>query len=461
VALRELSDRLVTLRRAVRSAQWNAVLAASLDAVGAAHAHLPAIADLEAEAAETLVYHSERAEAFATAFAVLAERDDRVEVVAKLRAQLTGADPGLAQRLEVVLARIEAGERTFPSLATTAIDTMVPTGAPADLAIAAASRGLRGLAHHAFNTVTIPPPDLGTALEVLEEFEGVVTHRESLLRDAQTRLFDAIKAGSPGAVVANEAQELAATVEQFAAGFAAAQARVAAVASALRDAGRGTDAEKAGMRLAAAGLLLREAFASHAAAVALGVELRRFRPSSNAQRVLDIDQGMVFDAALPSGRRTELAHLSTVADGTLVQIRGFATGFEQRRSADGKLLSQVTLLDPSSGSSAAAVGVFIHLPHAGVTEGAYVVVHGFARTSSPLLAGGAGVEIDVLPLVELAKRSWRLRLLELGALWAETWRNGLHIHWSLGPHSAADDDSPAANRGAAELVFTPFARERS
>ncbi len=68
--------------------------------------------------------------------------------------------------------------------------------------------------------------------------------------------------------------------------------------------------------------------------------------------------------------------------------------------------------------------------------------------------------IDVLPLVELAKRSWRMRLSELGALWAETWRNGLHVHWSLGTHGAADDESPAANRGAAELVFTPFARDR-
>jgi hypothetical protein len=37
---------------------------------------------------------------------------------------------------------------------------------------------------------------------------------------------------------------------------------------------------------------------------------------------------------------------------------------------------------------------------------------------------------------------------------------GLHVHWSLGPHGAADDESPAANRGAAELVFTPFARDR-
>ena len=344
VAMRELSDRLVTLRRAVRSAEWNAVFAASLDALGAARAHLPAIANLEAEAAETLAFHVERAEAFTTAFQALAERADRVEVVANLRAQLTAADPGLAQRLDVVLTRIEAGERTFPSVAP-AIDTMVPTQAPADLAIAAASRGLRGLAHHAFNTVADPPPDIGTALAMLEEFEGLLTHRESLLRDAQTRLFDVIKAGRPGDVVADEAQQLAATVEQFVAGFAAAQARVAPVAGALRDAGRGTDAEKVGMRLAMAGLLGREAFASHAAALALVFELRKFRQSPNARRVLDMDEDVVFDRALPSGTRTEMARLSSVPEGTLVQIRGFATAFVQRRSADGKLLSQVTLLE--------------------------------------------------------------------------------------------------------------------
>ncbi len=208
-------------------------------------------------------------------------------------------------------------------------------------------------------------------------------------------------------------------------------------------------------------MLTREAFSSHAAALALVSELRKFRPEALARAVLDVASDVEFDRPLPSGKRTELSHLANTPDDTLVQIRGFATDFHQRRSSDGKLVSTVKLVDPSSGASATAAGVFIHLPHAGVTEGAYVHVHGLARKSSKLLDGAAGVEIDVLPLVKLAEHSWRMRLLQLGAPWAETWRNGLHLYWSLGPHAAAEDDSPAANRGAAELVFTPFARNRS
>lgn len=462
LAMQQLSDHLVTLRRAVRGADWDAVLAASLDALGAGHAHSLALTDRESDSAATLTFYSERAEAYAGAFRILAEREDRAEIVASARAQLAVTNPDLAQRLSGVLDRIEAGDGTFPSLPTAGVETMelAPTGTPSDLAIAAASRGLRGLAHHAFNTGNDAVPDLDTALTVLDQFDALMATRKSSLQSGQSRLFDAIKAKQPSEIVADEAQRLSAIVEQFVVGFAASQARMARLAGALRETGRGGDAERVGAKLAAAGLLTREAFSTHAGALALGFELRKFRPSSSAQRVLALESGVNFDRALPSGTRTELGDLASIPDGTLVQIRGFATDFEQRRSADGKLLSSVTLLDPSSGESATAVGVFIHLPHAGVTKGAYVHVHGFTQTSSVLLEGGPGVEIDVLPLVQLAQRSWRLRLLQLGARWAETWRNGLHIQWSLGDHSAADDDSPAANRGAAELVFTPFARDK-
>ncbi len=188
------SDRLVTLRLAVRAADWDAVLAASLDALGAGRAHLLLLADLEAEGAATLGFQVERAEAFATAFRELAARDDRAAIVANARAQLSATDPALAQRLSGVLDRIEAGDTSSPN--GTGVDTIAlsPTEIPSDPAIAAMSRGLRGLAHHAFNTVTGPLPDLSTALATLEEFTILLNNRESLLREAQTRLFDVIKA---------------------------------------------------------------------------------------------------------------------------------------------------------------------------------------------------------------------------------------------------------------------------
>ncbi len=370
VALRQLSDRLVTLRRAVRAAEWDAVLRPRWTrwAQGVRICYYSPISRPRARRRSGSTWSALRPSPRHSG--KLAARDDRAAIVANARAQLTATDPALAQRLSGVLDRIEAGETSFPSVSTAGVDTIAlsPTEVPSDLAIAAISRGLRGLAHHAFNTVTGPLSDLGTALAISEEFTILLDHRESLLREAQTRLFDAVKADRSREVLAGEAQQPGATVEHFVIGFAAAEARLARVAGALRDAGRGTDAENVGAQMAAAGLFGREAFASHAAAVALGFELRKFRPSAIGRRVLDLDEGVVFDGTLPSGPRTALADLSSTPDGTLVQIRGFATAFKQRRSADGKLLSELTLLDPSSGSSATAVGVFIHFPHAGVTE---------------------------------------------------------------------------------------------
>jgi hypothetical protein len=463
LAVEELSDRLVLLRRAVRAADWDAVLDASLAAIGSGHAQSLRIAALDSETAATLAYYAERAGAFTAAFQALSRREDRAQIVAGARTQLTAADPALAQRLEDVLSRIEAGATDFPSVSLAEIETLepAPTRLPTDLAIAALSRGHRGLAYRAYNTVTSAAPDPGTAETVLDAFSAVVASRRSLLRGAQTRLFEAIKAARPADVIAVEAHALAATVELFITSFVAEQARVAPLAVALLDVGRGSDAERVGSRLAEAGLLTREAFVSHAAALALGFEMRRFRPSRLAEQVLAPEPGVEFERPLPSAPRTELSALPGTADGMMVQIRGFATAFEQRRSADGKLLSAVTLVDPSSGASAEAVAVFVHLPHAGVTEGAYLQLHGAVRASSPLLEGRPGVEIDVLALAELAERSWLVRLLRLGEPWAEVWRNGAHVQWSLGAHSADDDESPAANRGAAELVFTPFARNRS
>ena len=62
LATRDLADRLVTLRRAVRAAKWNKVLDVSLEAVGAGHAHALALADLDAHGAANIAWTVERAQ---------------------------------------------------------------------------------------------------------------------------------------------------------------------------------------------------------------------------------------------------------------------------------------------------------------------------------------------------------------------------------------------------------------
>lgn len=240
-------------------------------------------------------------------------------------------------------------------------------------------------------------------------------------------------------------------------GGVAAQSRAFAVAVALREAGRGGDAERLGAALLLAARTTREAFAAHAAARAVAAEAGSSTPSALVASVLEV--GVAHVRSLPRGLATDVAHLPGVADGTLVRVRGFATAVTHRREADGKLVGEVTLLDPSSGAEVRVVVVFVHLANAGLTLGSYVEAHGVLQHTAALLGGTRGVMVDVMPLVELARTSWRLRLQALGARWTPVWRNSHHLAWSWGAHVAAPDDAATADRGAAELVFTPFVRE--
>ncbi len=107
------------------------------------------------------------------------------------------------------------------------------------------------------------------AVQAFNENEAVMA-----LRDGSVKLKLIGWHTSPDDFTVTRGAEQQAGTAQLVIGFAAAQARLARVAGALRDAGRGTDAENVGAQMAAAGLFGREAFASHAAAVALGFELR-------------------------------------------------------------------------------------------------------------------------------------------------------------------------------------------
>ena len=279
-------------------------------------------------------------------------------------------------------------------------------------------------------------------------------------RDGQTQLFRAVSRGEPAAALASQALVLAEAIEGAMPGFFSALARTTHNLNLLHQSGRDADTSRLGARLAEAGLFTREAFATHAACHALRFDLVTRHRGPAAAAVLDVEPGLKFDVALPAGVRTAIRSLVRVAEGRFVRIGGLATAFQQRRTADGKLLGTVSITDPASGATAQAVGLFAHFPHAGLTSGAYVLVNGNMRKSSALLQGQPGVEIDLLPLAQMAKASWRMRLLRLGSTWSETWRNGLNIAWSIGPHRRLPGDAADALFGAGELVFTPFVRDQ-
>ena len=102
--------------------------------------------------------------------------------------------------------------------------------------------------------------------------------------------------------------------------------------------------------------------------------------------------------------------------------------------------------------------MFLHPPHVGVTRNSYVTVHGTFRNSSARLGGDPGVETDTLAPTALSEQSWQARLWFAAGPWIDVWRSNLNLTWSLGTHTAGPDDSDEPTRGAAELIFAPFAR---
>ncbi len=462
-AFLRVSNALVEHRRSVRSAEWPKVLENSASLLGTGYAYLGLLtreAGSEAQRSRAFVAAGEQLNRI---FDAIAKSDSRDQFVADTRETLSANDPDLLNRVDDALGKLEQGETLFLQINNSINNgsngnSGTVAGPPADLAIAALSRGLQGLAHYYFN-VCFDTFDPRSSIEHVDRvqatFSDLLGSTRAILRSAQSHLFYSAL-NDPNGII-DSSFRLARVVEENLPPFVAAQARFLRVAHALREAGKGRASEEAGALLASAGLLSREAFASQAAAYRLTFETGSAQ-SSRGTPLLDRVGSVAFDTEIPDGRNTELSRLGGMDDGTFVEISGFADSFQQARGPDGKLISQVELTDPSSGAKAKAAAVFVHLPHTGVTEGASINVNGVYRSSSDLLGGESGVECDVLSLSELASKSWRIQLLLYASPWIEVWRNGLNISWSIGPHDFAEDDSEEAKRGAAELVFAPFVR---
>lgn len=465
-AVLNISNALVNHRRVVRSAEWEPVLEASASILGLGYTYLGILRHSASASTHSNQAFANVGDTFRKVFAAIARDDAREQVVSETRARLSQEDPELLSRIENILQQIELGNARFPQIGerisnVRSANADAAIRSAASLAVAALSRGLQGLMHYYFN-VSFSSFDPASSIDNLDRvqiaFSQILEKNQSVLLSAQRQLYASVVNDVDTNVVIESAYRLVRLVEDITPSFAAAQARFLRIAHGLRDAGKGGASEKAGALLASAGFLFREAIASHAAANALIFEVDGTR-SSQVEQLLTKANDVAFDTDIPDGKNTELSKLDAVDDGTFVEVSGFAQSFQQQRSSDGKLISRVEILDPSSGAKASASAVFVHLPHAGVTEGAFLNMSGVYRSSSDLLGGEAGIEIDVLSLADLAARSWRIQLLRYAEPWFEVWRNQLNLYWSIGPHAFAEDDSEEANRGAAELVFTKFARE--
>lgn len=463
---RDISNALVNHRRVVRSAEWAPVLEASASVLGLGYAYLGILRHHALSYSHSNQAYVNIGDTFLKVFAALARSNERERIVSETRERLSQDDPELLSRIEDILENIELGKTRFPRIKDKIsnmhkANSCVAVRSAASLAIAALSHGLQGIMHYYFN-VSFSSFDPASSIDNLDHiqrtFSQILENNQSALISAQRQLYASVLNDAHTNVVIESAYSLVHLVEDIMPSFAAAQARFLRVVHNLRDAGKGGASEKAGALLASAGFLSREAIASHAAANALTLEVGATR-SSRAKHLLTSVNDIAFDTDIPIGKNTEISKLDGTDDGSYVEVSGFGQSFQQGRSPDGKLISRVEILDPSSGAKTSAAAVFVHLPHIGVTEGAFLNMSGTYHSSSDLLGGEAGIEIDVLSLADLAKKSWRIQLLRYAEPWFEAWRNQLNLYWSIGPHAFAKDDSEEANRGAAELVFAPFARE--
>ncbi|MDC0663551.1 hypothetical protein [Marinobacter sp. SS21] len=228
----------------------------------------------------------------------------------------------------------------------------------------------------------------------------------------------------------------------------------------LRRLGKGEQSEQVGKTAAEAGLLLREALASIAAAKRIAAHLIGLYQDDDVLELLNAAGTRPFDdSSLPNGRNTPIHNLGDNDDGDFVEVRGYVQSISTGRlGSDAKLISRARLKDPSSGASTMVAGLFVHFRHLGISGGSYLIANGIFRSASNLVGNEAAVELDRLSLSELAGSRWRIGFLRLSDPWFQQWRNGANMSWSWGVHRPLAKTEGVGPEGASEPIFTPFLR---
>ena len=333
-------------------------------------------------------------------------------------------------------------------------------------AVAARLRGLLSLYHAEFNRQFAFASEEGEGLlDGADVVAAAFTLHSDRLRSELSRHLQTIQAdlvaASPAVTPPPSLDLLQVSLERELPLMARRQAVASVVVKVLRGAGQGQKAEKLGRLAAETGLVVREALASYAAAAYVSLSLRSAAPDEAVEGLVANAGSIDFERTVPNGVDTELAQLSNASPGALIEVSGFVESLKSTRLTDGKLISRMTLSDPSSGTRGDVVVAFVHLAHAGVTPGSFVRVSGVFDTAPPG-GGPAALQVDILSLAALATRSFRISFYRIARPFFEVWRNGANLYWSVGPHLLTDDgtdiDEAASSFGAGELLFLPFIR---
>lgn len=438
-----LLSEVAALREAADQADWSRCEGASMRAQGLAHASVLRLFGEDARILEHGVGLQKRSSAFVAGLQAAA--GTRPEFFAAISARV-------GEQHSDSLERLAQGETAdVPLLKQLKGVASGTTGfwTDRDLVVAASVQGLMGRVHASFNRGLARGRDLG-----VERLEDAIRRVEATQAGARAGLYSTLIDAAAQPKKLGAAVRLAAASEQALPSFAELQGSVQLRMRTLLEAGKNTEAEVVGQRLARAGLLTRLGVADHTAGYRIALELSAGSERDDVRALLRKASRRAPSVEIPHGRDTALAHVPDEDDGAFIEVWGVVVGLEVQRVGE-KLVSRVKLRSPANGAEVDLVVLFAHLGHAGLTRGAFARASGIVRAASRYNDGAPAVEVSRIPLAELAKGSWEAGVVYAARRWFAPWRNGANIMWSIGPHAPGVE----GETGAAELKFAPPLRE--
>ncbi|WP_020415054.1 hypothetical protein [Microbulbifer variabilis] len=380
-------------------------------------------------------------------------------IVERLRTRL--ADIGIRADIQASMEGLASGDTENISLLNAYLpntDKPLNPGleSGADAVMMCLCRGLLALVHAQFNNaVSTGGHKPGFSTDDIGEVKAITREFTDFIEGWQKQIYSAVLIGNPENIT-NISLLFAGEIERNLPALIGAQAAMHNVIQELLGRGSGGLAERVGDIAVDAHFLTRKAIASHVACYRLAASTSGLEIPKDIKELQKGIASMSFSTALPNGKNVELAKLSNHLDGEFIEVRGFVKNVTSPPQEGGMLLSHIKLHDPSSDAEANAVVRFSHLPHAGVTKGAFCRLSGIFRKSSSLLSGRPGVEVDALALADIGENSFDIAFMRLASRWFQPWRSNANLYWSLGVQSP--DSSDETSQGAAELLFTPLIR---
>jgi hypothetical protein len=390
------------------------------------------------------------------------KKETRAEFFSKLKEELLKKQPDISDdwlnaldalgqgniKNNFILESLKNREVKSPEMINSAIEATV----------ALAVRSMMALTHAAFMRhykKISKYPFVVHKDELTEISESEVGDFEEVLENAIKQLYENIEAKSS---IQSSCRQIRQIVEQSLPSFGRLQATIRLYVESLKTDGTETLSEKAGKVAARAGDLTRFAIAAYAASYYL--EMNSKVPSNNPKikKVLEPASSVKYDTKFPKGKSVQISNIENAADGDFVQVTGFVESIKIRKEGD-KLLSQITLMDPSTSAKVEAVGVFVHFIHVGLQDGAYCILNGIWQSQSDINKNKPAIEIDKLNIGDLSKKSWKILFLDLADDFYDRWPGGCNISYGLSRHvSKIVDGEESKILGAGELIFKPFIR---